>query len=89
MVDWQLKHQRKRTKINKDNTHKNIEIVDYKIRVILILKNKSSYKYETPYNGISEITQFWTIGMFKLQIGAIQIRYNRHHIKTYKSDNQC
>ena len=69
MVDWSLIIQRKCMKINKDNTRKNIEKVgyDYKIRDILMLNNTSSYKYETPYNGISEIIQCWTIGMVTLK----------------------
>ena len=77
--------------INKDNTHNFFKIVgyEYKIRDILMLNNTSSYKYETPYNGISEITHCWTNGMITLQMGTIQIRYNIHHIKTYKTDNLC
>ena len=78
-------------KINKDNTRKNIEKVgyDYKIRDILMLNNTSSYKYETPYNGISEIIKCWTIGMVTLQMRTIQIGYNIPHIKTYRIDSQC
>ena len=44
-------------KTNKDNTRKNNKRVDYdyNIRDIFMFNNKSLYKFETPYNGLSEI----------------------------------
>ena len=85
MVDWALILQIKCMKINKDNTRKKIKVVnyDYNTRDILMLNNRSLYKYGTPYNGISEIIQCWTIGTVTLEMGTIQIRYNITHIKTY------
>ena len=76
-------------KINKDNTRKKIKVVnyDYNTRDILMLNNRSSYKYEYVDNGISNIVQCWTNGMVTLQMGAIQIRYNINHIKTYRIDS--
>ena len=38
-----------------------------------MLNRKSVYKYETPYNGLYEITQYWNNGKVAFQIGATQI----------------
>ena len=48
--------------MNKYYTHKNIKILDYdyKIDDELMLNNKATYKYETPYNRPFEIIQCWT-----------------------------
>ena len=53
--------------INKDNNLENREIVDYDYNVgdKIILRNKASNKYETPYNRPYEIYQTWTKGNFE------------------------
>ena len=73
-------------KINKYIIHKNKKIVnyDYKVGNKLILNNKSTCKYETPYIGSFEMTQCWTNITVTLQMVAIKIMYNICHIKTYK-----
>ena len=50
-----------------------------------MLNRKSVYKYETPYNGLYEITQYWNNGKVAFQIGATQIWYNIRHMKPNKS----
>ena len=52
-----------------------------------MLNNKTTYKYETIYNIIFKITQFWINGMVTLKMGAIKIRYNIRGMKTYKIEN--
>ena len=43
--------------VNKDNIRKNIKIAyhDYKVGDNVMIVNNSAFKYETPYNGLSEI----------------------------------
>ena len=38
-----------------------------------MLNDKDAYKYEIPYNGIFEITQYWINGTFVFKMGAIKI----------------
>ena len=45
--------------------------------------NNAAYKYEMPYNGQFEITQFWTDGTVTLQFGVIKVRHIICRIKIY------
>ena len=74
--------------IIQDNICKNSKIVDHYYKVVykVVLNNNATLRYETPYNGLIEIAQYWTAGMVTLQRGVIKIRYNIHHINTYKYD---
>ena len=62
--------------MNKYNTHKNKEILEYNYNVgeKVMRNNKSAYKYETPYNGSFDITQCWSNGTVILQMGATKNR---------------
>ena len=68
--------------INKYSIHENIERVDYDYNVgdKLIVNNEAAYKYETPYNGPSEISKYWANGMVTLKLGATKVIYNTHYI---------
>ena len=64
-VDWELIHQWKQIKINKNSIRKNSKIVErnYKVRNKVILNNNDVLRYETPYkvpfelSGVGTITQ--------------------------------
>ena len=53
-----------------------------------MLNKHTAYKYEIPYKIHFVITQCFTNGTVNLQCGAIQIKYNIHRIKPYKSDTK-
>ena len=50
-----------------------------------MLKNKSAYKYGTPYNGIYVIIQTLTNITAILKMGEITNRYNKDQINPYKT----
>ena len=52
-MDWELIRQQKRIQINIDNIWENNKIADcdYKVEDKLMLNNKDTCKYETPYIG--------------------------------------
>ena len=56
---------------------------DYKFGYIAMLNNNSAFKYETPYKGLFEITQYCINGTFKLECGTTKITYNICRIKPY------
>ena len=87
-ADWELIRQKNQAQINKDNTHENIIIVDcnYKVSEKFILNNKSTKKCDTPYAFLFEITQCYTNETVPLKMGAMKIRYNIRHIKTYNME---
>ena len=88
MVDWELIHQKKKTKINKDNIRENRNLVDhdYNVQDKVMLDNYATYKYETPYKGPFVITRRFNNGKVKIQYGWTKIRYNIRRIKPYKPD---
>ena len=51
-----------------------------------MLNKHTAIKYETPYTGPVVITRCFANGMVNLQCYEIQIKYNIHRIKPYKSD---
>ena len=71
--------------MNRDNIRKNIKRFDHNYKVIdeFIIDNNNYFKYETPYEGLFEINPCWTNDKVTLQCGAIKIRYNIRHIKSY------
>ena len=53
-----------------------------------MLTNHTVLKNGMPHNGTFVITQCFTNDMVKLKYGAIQIMYNIHSIKPYKTDTK-
>ena len=53
---------------------------DYKIGDKFMVRNKSAYKYETPYKGPYGINQPWTNGMVALEIVATKINLSPVHL---------
>ena len=51
-----------------------------------MLTNNDAFKYETPYNGPSEITQWWNNGTVIFKYISEKNKYNIRHIKLYKYD---
>ena len=51
-----------------------------------MLVNNNALKYETPYNGMFDVTQCCNNGKVTLQCGTVKNRYNIHHINPYKTD---
>ena len=89
-VDWELIRQQKQAHINTSNIRKNRHRVvhDYKVRDKAMLTKHTAYKYGTPYTGPFVIAQYFTNGTEILQFDTIQIKYNIHCIKPYKSDTK-
>ena len=87
IVDWGLINQQKQAQIIKDNIHKNRNQVyqDYKFKDKVMLTKHTAYKYETPYTGLSVITQCFINGMVNLQYNPTKGRYKICQIKPYKS----
>ena len=88
MADWELVHQRKKTKINEDNMRENRKRFDrkYKVGDKVMLTNNNSYKYETPYNRPFFIMRCWINDMITLQYDLIKIRQNICRIKPHTSN---
>ena len=53
-----------------------------------MINNNSAFKYETPYKGPLQITQYWTNDTLTPQCSAKQIRYDIHCIKPFMSDTK-
>ena len=73
VADWRYKHQRKQLQIEKYIIHKNSTRIDYNYRVgyKVMPKNKTSYKYETPFRGLYEMVQTWKNRRVTLQMGSV------------------
>ena len=78
IVYWRYIRQRKQEQINKDLNHENNTRIDhdYIVGDKVITKNRSAYKYETPFRGPYEILQTWTKGTVNLPTGAVKFRIN-------------
>ena len=57
---------------------------DYKIGDKFMVRNKSAYKYETPYKGPYGINQPWTNGMVALEIVATENQLITCTLKPYR-----
>ena len=82
VADWRYIRQHKQTQINKDVARESTTIIDHDYRVgdKVTTKNRSAYKYETPFRGI---VQTWTNGTVTLRTGAVTHRVNIRNIKPY------
>ena len=56
VADWRYIRQHKQMHINNDVTHENTTIINhsYKVGDKILIKNRSSYKYKTPFIGPNE-----------------------------------
>ena len=83
LSDWRYIRQCKQAQIEKDVTIENTTITHYNYRVVdlVMIRNKSENKYETPFKGLCEIVQAWTNITVTLQAGAVMTRINIHGIK--------
>ena len=56
VADWIFIHQRNQAQIEKDVIHKNSTRIKYDHRVgdKVLLRNKATYKYETPFIGMHD-----------------------------------
>ena len=89
-MDWELICHQNQANIYKENTRKNSKILDrnYEVGDKVMLNNNTDLRYDTPYKGSFEITQFCTNVTVTLQYGAIKIRYNISFIKSYTYDTR-
>ena len=85
VADWRYMCQRKQTQIDKYFTCKSTTIIDHDYRVgdKILIKNKSSYRYETLFRGLYEIFQTWANGTITLRMVAVKHRINILNIKPY------
>ena len=51
-----------------------------------MLVDKNAFKYETPYNGMFDVTQCCTNGTVTLECGTVKNGYNIHQINPYTTD---
>ena len=85
VADWRYIRHRKQTQINKGLNRENNTRIDHNYRVgdKVMTKNRSAYKYKTPFRGPYEIVQTLTNGTVTLQTGAVTHRINIRNIKPY------
>ena len=85
VADWRYIRQHKQMHINNDVTHENTTIINhsYKVGDKILIKNRSSYKYKTPFIGPNEKNQTWTKGNVTLRTGTITHKINICNIKPH------
>ena len=85
VADWRYICQRKQMQIDKDVNHKNTTRIDhdYIVGDKVMTRNRSAYKYETPFRGPYENFQAWTNGTVTYQTEAVTHRINIRNIKPY------
>ena len=57
--DWKYKHQRNQAQLEKYVIHKNCTRINHDYRVVdqVMIDNKTSFKFETPFKGPYELFQ--------------------------------
>ena len=85
VADWMYIYQHKQTQIYKYINRENTTIIDHDYRVgdEFMTKDRSAYKYETPFRGLYGIFQTWTNRTVTLRMGAVTHRINIINSKTY------
>ena len=87
VFDWRYTRHSKNVQTEKDVIHENTTIIDYNKKVgdKVTTRNKSAYKYKTPFKGPYGIFQTWTNGTITLQTGELKERINIYRIQYYNN----
>ena len=85
LADWRYIRQHKQTQIDNYVIWENTTRIDHDYRVgdKILIKDRSAYKYETPFKGLYEKFQTWTNGTINVQTGVVTYRINIRIIRPY------
>ena len=91
IANWKAIQEQKQKLIHLNNRRENSKRIQHKYSVgdKVLFRNKRARKYETPYGGPFKVTETFTNGTIRLQMGAIEDVVNIRHVTPFKERTQA